>query len=407
MSVNIMEFIDTRYISPNTLTPLTDTETTKYGYNAGLIHNGMRNTLLGFGVAQDTHGGDDNICVGWFAGRTMGVTAAQNVAIGNMACGNASGVNNVVVGHGACAVAGPGQQNVCVGALTECVGELNCVLGSGASCYGNQNVVLGSNVMVASQNTIVIGHGLDNFNNDDAIVIGNKLQSNVNIGSALSSNATHVTFPHNCLVNGQLRASVFNVSDWRIVGEPNDTGGTDLVMSARQSRICFDDVFEPGVLNFTGQHKCVCEFDPDPSLIGMLVRSTGRYMNIDGTECPTVSESIPVVALTTSKADKSVFGVVGGFGAGSSFKIGNINFHLPDIFSATRCIVNTVGEGGIWVCDEGGDLMNGDLVMSSSVPGMGCKQEDDVVRSCTVAKVTCDCHFTQTVRKMFVGCVYK
>ncbi len=53
-----------------------------------------------------------------------------------------------------------------------------------------------------------------------------------------------------------------------------------------------------------------------------------------------------------------------------------------------RIAFNAVGEGQINVCGEGGlQLRGGDLIVTSSMPGKGMKQADDIVRSYTVAKV--------------------
>ena len=53
-----------------------------------------------------------------------------------------------------------------------------------------------------------------------------------------------------------------------------------------------------------------------------------------------------------------------------------------------RCVVNSVGEGQINVCGEGGlELRGGDLIVTSTLRGKGMKQDDDIVRSYTVAKV--------------------
>jgi hypothetical protein len=48
--------------------------------------------------------------------------------------------------------------------------------------------------------------------------------------------------------------------------------------------------------------------------------------------------------------------------------------------------INAVGEGGINVCSEGGDIKIGDYICSSNVPGKGMKQPDDLLHNYTVAK---------------------
>jgi hypothetical protein len=48
--------------------------------------------------------------------------------------------------------------------------------------------------------------------------------------------------------------------------------------------------------------------------------------------------------------------------------------------------IAAIGEGMINVCSEGGNIADGDLIVTSSTPGKGMKQADDIVRSYTVAK---------------------
>jgi len=86
-----------------------------------------------------------------------------------------------------------------------------------------------------------------------------------------------------------------------------------------------------------------------------------------------------------------------------------------------RIIVNSLGEGAIWVTNCSGSLENGDYITSSPIPGLGMKQDDDLLHNYTVAKITQDCDFRinstkynciefewsgSTYRKAFVGCTY-
>lgn len=48
--------------------------------------------------------------------------------------------------------------------------------------------------------------------------------------------------------------------------------------------------------------------------------------------------------------------------------------------------VNSLGEGQINVCGEGGSIAAGDLLVTSSIPGKAMRQDDDVLRACTVAR---------------------
>ena len=87
----------------------------------------------------------------------------------------------------------------------------------------------------------------------------------------------------------------------------------------------------------------------------------------------------------------------------------------------TRYEINSLGEGGIWVSDISGFLENGDYICSSDIPGYGMKQDDDILRNYTVAKITQDCYFDLesedydckevehdgiVYKVAFVGCTY-
>lgn len=68
--------------------------------------------------------------------------------------------------------------------------------------------------------------------------------------------------------------------------------------------------------------------------------------------------------------------------------------------------INALGEGMINVCGEGGDLEIGDLIATSSVPGKGMKQPDDIIRAYTVAKVRENVTFASPSEVKQVACIY-
>jgi len=68
--------------------------------------------------------------------------------------------------------------------------------------------------------------------------------------------------------------------------------------------------------------------------------------------------------------------------------------------------VNSVGEGSINVCGEGGNISKGDLIVTSSTPGKGMKQADDILRSYTVAKAREDVTFSTPNEVKMVACIY-
>ena len=175
---------------------------------------------------------------------------------------------------------------------------------------------------------------------------------------------------------------------------------------------------------FTGFHRVFTEdelFNKDePQLFrdtyeGRIVISTGkiatdtnyndRDWNIlydkDGI---TIEDALPMIELSRKRKDKRVFGVVGAAKRNCSRK--------------ERLIVNSVGEGAIWVCNSNGNIENGDYITSSDYLGYGEKQDDDILHNYTVAKATIDCNFElenplyncleieNGLRIAFIACTY-
>jgi len=79
-------------------------------------------------------------------------------------------------------------------------------------------------------------------------------------------------------------------------------------------------------------------------------------------------------------------------------------------------IVNSLGEGAMWVCNLNGTFENGDYITSSEIEGIGVKQLSNTLHNYTVAKITQDCDFTgnfteiehsgSLYKKQFVGVTY-
>lgn len=181
-------------------------------------------------------------------------------------------------------------------------------------------------------------------------------------------------------------------------------------------------------MNFTGQHRCKYD-DYNENRIGLIVKSTGTYTNLDNSNEPTINDSLCNIELTSKKNDKSVFGVISSKednGKGRTYCAGNFVSVYEVEDNLERTFINSVGEGSVWVCNINGNLENGDLITTSNILGYGMKQDDDLVRGYTLGKITQDCDFNNihnwnTSRKIdingnviedgeyiavFVGCVY-
>ena len=134
-------------------------------------------------------------------------------------------------------------------------------------------------------------------------------------------------------------------------------------------------------------------------------------MDLDNSTIIQIDEALPVVKLCKRVRDPTAFGVVGGVDKDGRFRIGNMAFRKD--MDVGRIIVQSQGEGAIWVTNAGGPIRNGDYVTTSHIPGYATRQGSQLHYNYTVAKVTCDCVFTKSFtyrgkkyKKAFVGCVY-
>lgn len=221
---------------------------------------------------------------------------------------------------------------------------------------------------------------------------------------------------------------------WTQHVETSNPRSIDLVFRSRRGTVVtFNDEFTPEVLNFTGKHRCVFvssqgneeegdgssndedvreedgneggeayedehanedgdALDDAASRVGEVVVSVGRYCDLTGRSAIIVDEAIPVVALSRRAYDPRVVGVIGGVDMSGDFRLGNMVFKNPGD-RLPRVMVQTDGEGAIWVCDIAGDIKNGDYVTTSSIPGLAMRQGSEYRMNYTVAKITCDCDF--------------
>lgn len=178
--------------------------------------------------------------------------------------------------------------------------------------------------------------------------------------------------------------------------------------------------------NFTGQHRNISD-DLDlysSSSIGLIAVSNGEY-NSTNSNSITINEALPKISLSNTRNQKNVFGVISNkedeTKDNRTYEHGNFVSVFDKPADDNRLIVNSVGEGGIWVSNVNGDLENGDYITTCEIPGYGMKQDSEFLANYTVAKITCDCNFDlsspiyicqefewegQIYRRAFVGCTY-
>ena len=76
------------------------------------------------------------------------------------------------------------------------------------------------------------------------------------------------------------------------------------------------------------------------------------------------------------------------------------------VSSHNICMFNALGEGLINVCGENGNIEVGDFITTSSIPGKGMKQSDDLMRNYTVAKSRENVTFSSPTEVKMVACTY-
>ena len=153
------------------------------------------------------------------------------------------------------------------------------------------------------------------------------------------------------------------------------------------------------IASFTGKHLCSSEYTLEPGQI--VVADKNQYINLNGglvtgKDAIRSHESLPIVSLSNVVNDKNVMGVVHSNETQQDTRkqnVGGICVNTPKELGDDRVIINSLGEGAMWVVNTNGSLLAGDYITSSNVPGYGQRQDDDVLHNYTVAKITMDCDF--------------
>ena len=172
-------------------------------------------------------------------------------------------------------------------------------------------------------------------------------------------------------------------------------------------------------LPFTGSHDTYHYYDESDE--GKLVYATGDYESNMKTGVYRneidIMQACPTVSLCTNEKDKRVVGVLATRTltrekkeitekeyheleneqkyAYSKNDSSNTYVAHIDTNEYSKGMYNALGEGGIWVSNKNGNFENGDYITSSTIPGYGQRQDDDILRNYTAAKITTDCDFTE------------
>jgi len=190
---------------------------------------------------------------------------------------------------------------------------------------------------------------------------------------------------------------------------------------------------EAGYSPFTGVHISIT-----PAANGRFF-TEGDIVEVEDNILFNVNDSVPVIKLTKDPRNKRAIGVVKSYnrmsveeafsGYPEMVKAKASDIEAVDEYSEFGlnllsaygkhkvCEINSVGEGGINVCEENGDIEIGDYLCSSSVSGKAMKQEDDILHNYTVAKSMQNvkweeevpgktCRIKNGIKWKMVGCTY-
>lgn len=178
--------------------------------------------------------------------------------------------------------------------------------------------------------------------------------------------------------------------------------------------------------SFTAGHDTVIQQSTDV-VPGMIVESTGESWYKP--TLATFETALPKVRLSDTNGSKKVFGVVAGFPEAEGDEEGwqHNGYTMRPAFpkygqiagiDSTEWNIGTmsIGEGCIWITNINGEIQNGDLIESSVILGHGRLQDDDIMRSKTVAKCTEDIdwnsvtetidHEGVTYKKFLASCTF-
>jgi hypothetical protein len=168
-------------------------------------------------------------------------------------------------------------------------------------------------------------------------------------------------------------------------------------------------------VSFTGHHFVkTIESNIIP---GYIVNSIGKYQDIDSyynsdniNRNIGISQALPIVEYTKKEKEKKCIGVINYIENKSDYRNGGYD-GIMSYFKKQgdeRLVINSIGEGCIWVSNYNGPLENGDFITSSPIPGIGMKQDEIQLKNYTVGKITMDCDFNpELIEKRIAKQEYK
>lgn len=201
-----------------------------------------------------------------------------------------------------------------------------------------------------------------------------------------------------------------------VKGDATQTFGTGIAVEANCASPLGWDFYASGTgANygpFTGAHECLVSEDEYNSLeVGDIVVDGVCYKAVG-----TISQTICYAIQSSEPNQKGVVGVYVSEGTPLSTDENKIPVGLSGVSPDTldemitqnvrKSSINSLGEGQVNVCGMNGNIAAGDLIVSSSIPGKGMKQDDDIIHSYTVAKARESVTFDYPEQVKMIACIY-
>jgi hypothetical protein len=305
----------------------------------------------------------------------------------------------------------------CIKSGTVSLSSGNFQLGTGASAYGiagigvftcsdsataaivavnSGNVAIGASTSDIHSYAAVFGHNSTNSVNPTTVTNGAGIAGETEAGNFVYyvSGGNYVAK----LGNGNCGAYTTYGASTNAVALSGSTRAIDAAGP------CFSSV---SWLPFTGAHEGSIS-KTITTVLGDIVVDTLLLVRKDINNC------LFEMTLSNIPLQKGVIGVVASrdniYPDVMCFKDEGGTWPLQEYTSFTdtkdTIQVNALGEGQINVCGENGDIEVGDFIVTSSIPGKGMKQSDDIVRSITVARAREAVSFSGPTEVKLMACIY-
>ena len=240
--------------------------------------------------------------------------------------------------------------------------------------------------------------------------------------------------------NGSVNSSAFlgNYGDVAVSAVQNDFNGTQVAAvrlaeaTGNAIKVVRGTIVTGAgiVVSFTGSHDGLIELNEAVEIGDILV-------DVSIVASKNISDAVGIVTKSTQINQKSVFGIMREYTyekyipytlaeeyekiienisigdtanievAPTIVKDERLNPIYQSIIDTHKFVyINSIGEGLVNVCGENGDIEIGDFITTSSMPGKGMKQDDDLLHNYTVAKARENVTFSSPTEVKQIACSY-